>query len=291
MNWPGFQEWRIVVGDADYAVTVGGEGPPLVLLHGFPQTHACWSRVAPTLAGRHTVVAPDLRGYGASRAPAGGPCGEGYTKREMAREIVELMARLGHHRFAVVGHDRGARVAYRMALDHPDRVERVAVLNIVSTLDQFERMGGGPSLGYWPWFLLAQPAPFPERVMGADPGAVLDHAFDTWTSRPAAIDARHRAEYLAAATPDTVAAMCGDYRASFHLDREHDAADRAAGRRIAAPLLVVTGADEAQLADAPEVWAAWAEDVTAARVPGGHFVPEEAPEELVAVLSSFLGAP
>jgi len=290
MSGPGFQQRRIVVGEVDYALTVGGEGPPLLLLHGFPQTHACWSRVAPALAGRHTVVAPDLRGYGASRAPAGGPRGEGYTKREMAWEIVELMARLGHHRFAVVGHDRGARVAYRMALDHPDRVERVAVLNIVSTLDQFERMGGGPSLGYWPWFLLAQPAPFPERVMGADPGAVLDHAFDTWTSRPAAIDARHRAEYRAAATPDTVAAMCADYRASFHLDREHDAADRAAGRRIAAPLLVVTGADEAQLADAPDVWAAWAEDVTAARVAGGHFVPEEDPEELVAVLSSFLGA-
>jgi haloacetate dehalogenase len=191
----------------------------------------------------------------------------------MALELVELMGRLGHERFAVVGHDRGARVAYRMALDHPDRVERVAVLNVVSTLDQFARMGGGPSLGYWPWFLLAQPAPFPERLVGADPGALLDHAFDTWTGRPGAITPEHRAEY---------------YRASFHLDREHDAADRETGRRITAPLLVVTGADETQLADAGDVWAAWADDVTAARVPGGHFVPEEAPDELLGVLVPFL---
>jgi haloacetate dehalogenase len=285
--WPGFGDSRVIVGGAEYAVTRGGHGPPLLLLHGFPQTHACWSGVAPGLARRHTVIAADLRGYGASRAPAGGPRGEGYTKREMARELVEVMERLGHERFAVVGHDRGARVAYRMALDHPDRVERVAVLNIVPTLDQFARMGGGPSLGYWPWFLLAQPAPFPERLVGADPAALLDHAFDTWASRPEAI--AHRADYLAAATPDTIAAMCADYRASFHLDRADDAADRHSGRRITAPLLVVTGADEAQLADAPEVWAAWADDVTAARVPGGHFVPEEAPEELVAVLMSFLG--
>jgi haloacetate dehalogenase len=286
MPWPGFEDSRVVVGEAEYAVTRGGEGPPLLLLHGFPQTHACWSRVAPALARRHTVVAPDLRGYGASRAPAGRPRGEGYTKREMARELVELMTRLGHGRFAVVGHDRGARVAYRMGLDHPDRVERAAVLNIVPTLDQFARMGGGPSLGYWPWFLLAQPAPFPERLVGADPGALLDHAFDTWASRPHAID--HRADYLAALTPETIAAICSDYRASFHLDRLHDVADREAGRRIAAPLLVVTGADEAQLADAAEVWAGWADDVTAARVPGGHFVPEEAPEELLAVLMPFL---
>jgi haloacetate dehalogenase len=289
VSWAGFEDSRVVVGEAEYAVTRGGEGPPLLLLHGFPQTHICWSGVAPALARRHTVVAPDLRGYGASRAPAGGPQGEGYTKREMAGELVELMAQLGHPRFAVVGHDRGARVAYRMALDHVDQVERVAVLNIVSTLDQFARMGGGPSLGYWPWFLLAQPAPFPERLVGADPAALLDHAFDTWTSRPAAIV--RRAEYLAAMSADTIAAMCADYRASFHLDREHDAADREAGRRIVAPLLVVTGADEAQLADAPDVWAAWADDLAAARVPGGHFVPEEAPEELVAVLMPFFAAP
>ena len=268
---------------------MGGSGPPVLLLHGFPQTHLCWDRVAPALAERHTVVLADLRGYGASTAPPGGPRGEGYTKREMVAELVQVMAGLGHERYAVVGHDRGARVGYRMALDHPGVVDRLAVLNVIPTLDQFERMSGGPSLGYWPWVLLAQPAPMPERLLGADPEAVLDHVFATWPADPAAISEDHRAAYCAAMTPATVAAMCADYRASFHVDREHDADDRNAGRRIAAPLLVVTGAEETQLDDAAEVWREWATAVTATTVPGGHFVPEESPRELLELLLPFLG--
>ena len=287
MPWSGFEDTRVTVRETDYFLTHGGDGPPVLLLHGFPQTHACWSLVAPMLARSHLVVAPDLRGYGDSHAPAGGPRGEGYTKREMAAELVDLMVGLGHRRFAVVGHDRGARVAYRMALDHPDRVARVAVLNVVPTLEQFERMGGGPSLGYWPWFLLAQPPPFPERLIGADPGALLDHAFDTWTGDPAAIDTDHRAAYRAAMTPETIASMCADYRASFHADRWHDADDRGT-RRIAAPVLLVTGQDETQLADAPQVWARWTDDLTAMRLPGGHFIPEEAPEALGQALAVLL---
>ncbi len=277
------------VGDTAYHVVVGGSGPPVLLLHGFPQTHLCWDRVAPALAERHTVVLVDLRGYGASTAPPGGPRGEGYTKREMAAELVQVMAGLGHERFAVVGHDRGARVGYRMALDHPGVVDRLAVLNVIPTLDQFERMSGGPSLGYWPWVLLAQPAPMPERLLGADPEAVLDHVFATWPADPAAISDDHRAAYRAAMTRATVAAMCADYRASFHVDREHDADDRNAGRRIAAPVLVVTGAEETQLDDAAEVWREWATAVTATTVPGGHFVPEESPGELLELLLPFLG--
>ena len=277
------------VGDAAYHVVVGGSGPPVLLLHGFPQTHLCWDRVAPALAERHTVVLADLRGYGASAAPPGGPRGEGYTKREMAAELVQVMAGLGHERYAVVGHDRGARVGYRMALDHPGVVDRLAVLNVIPTLDQFERMSGGPSLGYWPWVLLAQPAPMPERLLGADPAAVLDHVFATWPADPAAISDDHRAAYRAAMTRATVAAMCADYRASFHVDREHDADDRNARRRIAAPLLVVTGAEETQLDDAAEVWREWATAVTATTVPGGHFVPEESPRELLELLLPFLG--
>lgn len=277
------------VGDTAYHVVVGGSGPPVLLLHGFPQTHLCWDRVAPALAERHTVVLVDLRGYGASTAPPGGPRGEGYTKREMAAELVQVMAGLGHERFAVVGHDRGARVGYRMALDHPGVVDRLAVLNVIPTLDQFERMSGGPSLGYWPWVLLAQPAPMPERLLGADPEAVLDHVFATWPADPAAISDDHRAAYRAAMTHATVAAMCADYRASFHVDREHDADDRNAGRRIAAPVLVVTGAEETQLDDAAEVWREWATAVTATTVPGGHFVPEESPGELLELLLPFLG--
>jgi haloacetate dehalogenase len=265
-----------------------GAGPPVLLLHGFPETHLCWREVAPRLAQSHTVVLADLKGYGASEAPAGGPNGEGYSKREMAAELVELMGELGHERFAVVGHDRGARVAYRMALDHPGRVTRAAFLNVVPTIDQFERMGNGPSLGYWPWFLLAQPAPFPERVLEAAGVALLDHAFATWASNPDAIPPQSRTAYVDALTPSTIAAMCADFRASFHVDREHEAADRAASRRIEVPVLVITGADETQLADAPEVWAAWAEDLTAKLVPSGHFLPEEAPGEVAEALSEFL---
>src|ERR687888_2219286 len=288
MSLPGFHEERRSIGEASYFVCRAGAGSPVLLLHGFPETHACWHRIAPGLAKTHRVVAPDLRGYGASEAPPGGSRGEGYTKREMARDLVELMTGLGHERFAVVGHDRGARVAYRLALDHPDRVTRVALLNVVPTIDQFERMGAGPSLGYWTWFLLAQPAPFPERMLLADPGALLDLVFATWPSDPKAIDRERRDAYLRALTPSTAAAMCADFRASFHLDREHEAEDRAARRRIACPALVVTGEDETQLRDAPDVWQAWANDLTSTRVSGGHFNPEEAPGQLCDVLVKFL---
>ncbi|TMM14357.1 MAG: alpha/beta hydrolase [Actinobacteria bacterium] len=288
MSLPGFVDGRLTVGEASYFVASGGAGPPTLLLHGFPETHLCWEHVAPELAGTHHVVCPDLRGYGASEAAPGGPRGEGYSKREMAGELVEIMASFGHARFAVVGHDRGARVAFRLALEHPDRVTRVAILNIVPTLEQFERMGAGPSLGYWPWFLLAQPAPFPEQMVGANPAALLEHVFATWSSSPNAISAEHRDAYGRALTAPTIAAMCADYRASFHLDRQHDSDDRAMSRRIAAPVLLVTGEDETQLADAPEVWRGWTRDLRVARVPGGHFLPEETPQALAELLVEFL---
>jgi haloacetate dehalogenase len=288
MSLPGFKEGRLAIGEASYFFAEAGTGPPVLLLHGFPETHACWHRVAPRLAEGHCVVAVDLRGYGSSEAPPGGPRGEGYTKREVAAELVELMAQLGHERFAVVGHDRGARVAYRLALDHQGRVTHVALLNVIPTIDQFERMGAGPSLGYWTWFLLAQPAPFPEHVLLAGPEGVLEHVFATWSTDPETIDRERRDAYLRALTPSTAAAMCADFRASFHLDREHEAEDRAAGRRIACPALVVTGEDETQLRDAPDVWQAWADNLTARRVSGGHFNPEEAPGELSEVLVEFL---
>jgi haloacetate dehalogenase len=285
---PGFTKISHPVGDDELHVETAGAGAPIVLLHGFPETSFCWRRVAPELAERRTVVALDLPGYGASRAPAGGPHGEGFSKREMAAAVTELMTALGHERFAVVGHDRGARVAYRLALDHPERVTHVAVLNTVPTIDQFERIGDDPSLGYWPWFLLAQPAPFPERLLEAEPEAVLEHVFATWSADPSAIDAEARAAYRSALDRSTIAAICADYRASFHIDRHHDAADRDAGRRITAPLIVVTGSEEVQLADAPAVWRRWADDVSAREVPGGHFIPEESPAELLAALVDFL---
>lgn len=291
MSLTGFEEGRHRVGNASYYVAATGAGPPLLLLHGFPETHACWHRVAPALSASHRVVVPDIRGYGGSEAPAGGPRGEGYTKREMAADLVALMDRFGYEHFAVVGHDRGARVAYRLALDHPERVTRIGLLNVVPTIDQFERMGRGPSLGYWPWFLLAQPAPFPERTMLAAADAFLEHVFATWPSDPGAITPENRAAYRESLTPSTVAAMCADYRASYYLDREHEAADRAAHRRIRCPALFVSGAEETQLADAAAVWRRWAEDLTASRLPGGHFIPEEAPDELVELLLDFLAGP
>jgi haloacetate dehalogenase len=201
----------------------------------------------------------------------------------------DLLAGLAHLCCAGFGHARGARVAYRLALDYPERVRSVALLNVVPTVDQFERMGAGPSLGYWPWFLLAQPAPFPERLIAADPAGLLEHVFATWPSSPDAIVPEHRDEYLRALTAETISAMCADYRASFHFDRRHEEDDRTAGRRIAAPVLLVIGDDETQLADAPDVWRAWAEDLTAIRVPGGHFIPEEAPRELTDALAAFFG--
>jgi haloacetate dehalogenase len=260
----------------------------VLLLHGFPQTHYCWRHVVPTLARGRTVVVTDLRGYGATTAPAGGPEGQGYSKRELALDLVELMDALGFARFAVVGHDRGARVAYRIALDHPDRVEKLAVLNVLPTLDQFERMGGGPSLGYWPWYLLAQPAPFPEQLIAADRENFLRFVFESWTERRDAIGDDAFREYLTAMDAPTIAAMCADYRASFWRDRDDDAADRRAQRRIESPVLVAVGEAERQLADAADVWRTWAGDVRARTLPGGHFIPEEAPQELARVLEEFL---
>ena len=282
---------RFDVRGASYLVGTVGDGPPVLLLHGFPQTHYCWRGVIPKLAERHRVVATDLRGYGDATAPPGGPEGQGFSKRELANDLVDLMHTLEMDRFTVIGHDRGARVAYRMALDHPDRIERLAVLNVVPTLDQFERMGGGPSLGYWPWFLLAQPAPFPEGLIAAASDHFLRFVFASWSSRPGAIAADAIAEYLRVLDEQTIAAMCADYRASFWLDRDHDAADLDSGRRIDCPLLVITGADETQLADAAAVWRKWASDVRAKTLPGGHFIPEEAPEELAIALLNFLDEP
>jgi len=279
---------RFAVRGADYLVASAGSGRPVLLLHGFPQTHYCWRGVVPTLAERYTVVAPDLRGYGGTTAPEGGPEGQGFSKREMATDLVELMAILGLERFAVVGHDRGARVAYRMALDFPERADQLVVLNVIPTLEQFERMGSAPSLGFWPWFLLAQPAPFPERLIAAAPEHFLRFVFDSWAHDPAAIDAEAFDEYLRALREATIASICADYRASFWFDRIDDAADREAGNRIECPTLIITGQEETQLADAATVWRGWARHMRSATLPGGHFIPEESAQPLAAALLDFL---
>jgi haloacetate dehalogenase len=261
----------------------------VLLLHGFPQTHCCWHRVAPRLARGYTVVACDLKGYAGSPSEPGGPLGEGYAKRDMAAELVELMRRLGFERFAVAGHDRGGRVGYRMALDHPDAVERLAVLNIVPTVEQFERMAADAALEYWPWFFLAQPPPFAERVVGASAGYVVRHILETWTAEPGAIAPDAVERYVRAFTPAAIAGICAEFRAAFHLDRPLDDADRRAGRRIGCPVLVHWGAEEGAMSDGPlPVWRRWADDVSGGPLPSGHFIPEEAPDELAASLVSFL---
>src|SRR5215207_1446043 len=198
MSIEGFEYQTVRVGSTCYRVAAAGNGPPVLLLHGFPQTHYCWHRVGPVLAERNRVVACDLKGYGETRGEPGGPLGEGYSNRERAAELVELMSQLGFERFSVVGHDRGGRVAYRMALDHPGAVERLGVLNIVPTVDQFERMAGDASIDYYPWFFLAQPAPFAERLIGASAEYFLRHTLSSWAATPGAISPQATERYLRA---------------------------------------------------------------------------------------------
>jgi haloacetate dehalogenase len=286
----GFDYMGIEAGPTSYRPGVAGEGPPVLLLHGFPETHYCWHRVAPGLAEDHTVVVCDLKGYGESRSKPGGELGEGYSNRERAAELVELMKRLGHERFSVVGHDRGGRVAYRMALDHPDSVERLSVLNVIPTVEQFERMDGDTALGYWPFIFLAQPPPFAERVISASAEFVVRSILESWPASPDAISDEAIEHYLRGFTPETIPGICAEYRASFHIDRQMDAEDRDAGRTIACPVLVHWGSEEGQMSDSLEVWRRWADSAAGGPLPSGHFIPEEAPEELLASLRPFLAA-
>jgi haloacetate dehalogenase len=289
MSIEGFEYTEVGLGGTRYRPGVAGDGPPVVLLHGFPQTHYCWHRVAPALAEHHRVVVCDLKGYGETRAAPGGALGEGYSNRERAAELVELMAKLGHQRFSVAGHDRGGRVAYRMALDHPEAVDRLAVLNVIPTADQFERMAEGVALEYWPFIFLAQPPPFAERVIGASAEYVLKHILESWPASPEAISAEATEHYRRAFTPEAIPGICAEYRASFHIDRQMDAEDREAGRRIASPVLVHWGSEEGAMSDSLEVWRRWADRVEGGPLPSGHFIPEEAPRELTVSLTAFLG--
>ena len=270
---------------------LGGAGPPLLLLHGNPQTHAIWHAMAPTLARRFTVVCPDLRGYGFSFKPPVSADHAAYAKRAMAADMVALMAALGFPRFRLVGHDRGGRVAHRLALDHPGAVERLAVLDIIPTLEHFERTDMAFALGYYHWFWFAQPHPFPENLISAAP-EVWFHAHTNRSPRPS--DLFHPtalADYLAAARdPAMIAGMCEDYRASTGIDLEHDRASRAAGQRIACPLLALWGSRGKIGAwyDAPAIWRQYCDAaVTAAAVDAGHYIPEEAPAETLGWFERF----
>jgi haloacetate dehalogenase len=246
--------------------------------------------VAPGLAERFTVVAPDLRGYGASSKPPAGDDHAGYGKRAMARDQVEVMAALGFPTFRLVGHDRGARVAYRLALDHPRRVERLALLDIVPTLEQFAQVDKGGALGSYHWYFLAQPPGFPERLIGNDAEFFLRHTLETWCGTPGAFAPEAMEEYVRAfKDPDVIRGTCEDYRAGATIDCDHDRENQERGDRITCPLLVLWG-DKGRphkRRQVMETWARWATDVRGQGLPCGHFLPEEAPEETLRELLAF----
>jgi haloacetate dehalogenase len=290
----GFDDQRVDVGD-DIAIRtrVGGAGPPVLLLHGYPQTHVCWHAVAPRLvAAGFTVVLTDLRGYGDSAKPPGGPDHAAYSKRAMAADQVAVMRRLGFARFRLAGHDRGGRVAHRLALDHPEAVERLAVLDIAPTATMYARTDRAFATGYYHWFFLIQPSPLPERLIGAEPELYLRRKLDAWSRGASDIFAPEAfAEYLRCfADPATIAATCEDYRAAASVDLAHDADD--ADQRIEAPLLVLWG-ERALVGRTYDVLATWREKARAVQgraLPTGHYLPEEAPEATAAALAGFFAA-
>ncbi|HEX3235956.1 MAG TPA: alpha/beta hydrolase [Gemmatimonadales bacterium] len=293
----GFKSATLETGETSIFVRSSGSGPPLLLLHGFPETHLMWRGVAPLLARDFTVVCADLRGYGSSGCPASAPDHGPYAKRAMARDLVAVMERLGFSRFSVAGHDRGGRVAYRMALDHPSRVDRLAVLDVLPTETVWERADARLALGFWPWSLLAQPEPLPERILTAAAEAIVDDALGGWGSPPAVFPPVVRAAYVEALRdPGHAHAICEEYRAAATIDREHDRADRAAGRRIGCPLLVLwsgpgpLGTWYVEESGPLAVWRAWSDDVRGQPFDAGHFFPEEAPQQTAEALGRFFTA-
>ena len=291
----GFELATHAVGDGTLRARIGGSGPPLLLLHGNPQTHAMWHAVAPELARTHTVICPDLRGYGGSFKPAPSTDHAPYSKRAMARDMAELMASLGHEQFAVISHDRGARVAHRLALDHPNKVTRLAVLDIVPTIEHFERTDMAFALGYYHWFWFAQPHPFPEELINAAP-ATWFHAHTSREPKPPGFFREEAMQdYLAAAhDPEMIAGMCEDYRAAATIDLEHDRISRSQGLRVQCPMLVLWGA-KGRIGGWYDPVALWREyclaPVHGHAVDSGHYLAEEAPQEVLAAVQPFIAEP
>lgn len=284
-----FQSRRIAVADTEIHLRLGGSGPPLLLLHGYPQSHVMWHKVAPALAQHFTVVAADLRGYGDSAKPPSDTAHVNYAKRTMARDQVLLMQALGFEQFSVCGHDRGARVAYRMALDHAC-VTKLAVLDVVPTLEQFERMGQAGSLGSYHWYFLAQPPPFPETLISAQADYFLHHMLSNWSGSEGIFTPAAMAEYERCfRNPETIRATCEDYRAGATIDCELDATDREQGHRITCPMLALWGEKGRphKRREVLDIWRLWATDVAGHGLPCGHFLPEEAPEETLQALRTF----
>src|SRR5271167_5144770 len=286
--FPGFERRLIATSGAEINLVTGGSGLPLLLLHGYPQTHLMWRKVATRLAAEFTVVIPDLRGYGDSSKPPAGPDNENYSKRALALDQVETMAALRFKRFAVAGHDRGARVAHRLARDHGERIERLALLDIVPTLYRFETIDQKAATSSWHWFFLIQPRGFPERLIGSEAEFFLRHQLSTLLRDPAKLAPEEFAEYLRCfRNPETIRATCDEYRAGASIDLVHDRADR--GRKLTMPLLVLWGRRSSQGSayDVLTVWREHAETISGRGIDSGHFLPEEAPEETYRALRGF----
>lgn len=289
--FPGFARRRIDTSGAAINLVTGGSGPPLLLLHGYPETHLMWRKLAPRLAADFTLVIPDLRGYGDSSKPPAGPDRANYAKRALALDQIEAMAALGFERFRVAGHDRGARVAHRLALDHPAKVERVALLDIVPTLYRFETIDQKAATASFHWFFLIQGGGLPERLIGAEAEFFLRHMMGAAGRDPRIVEPQAFAEYLRCfSDPETIRATCDEYRAGAGIDLVHDRADR--GRRIEPPLFVLWGARSAQGSgyDLLAVWRERAQTVTGRAVESGHFLAEEAPEATGRELQEFFAA-
>jgi haloacetate dehalogenase len=290
--FPGFTRTRVATQGAEINLVHGGAGPPVLLLHGYPQTHVMWHAVAPRLAKHFTVVAADLRGYGDSSKPESAPDHAAYSKRAMAADQVEAMASLGFDRFFVVGHDRGARVAFRMALDHPEHVAKLALLDIIPTAKVWALMDKRLAQSTYHWLFLAQPADLPERLIGNDVEFFLRWTLNSWAAKPDWWTKEAFAEYLRCfRDPATIHGTCEDYRAGATIDLVHDDAD--GKRKLDCPLLVLWGAagKNARHFDFLSIWRQRAGDVRGGGIECGHFLPEEAPDETYAALREFLAAP
>ena len=308
MSWfEGFETRRFQVNGVEIFARLSGpvDAPPLLLLHGYPQTHVIWQRVAQALRGRFRLVLPDLRGYGDSSRPAGDAEHLNYSKRAMAQDLAELMTQLGHARFGVAGHDRGGRVAHRLALDHPQRVSRLALIDIAPTLDMYAATDVRFATAYYHWFMLIQPAPLPERLLASDPTFFLHRALGGFgitgaggsagsaQAALAYIEPRALAEYERCfGRPDALHASCEDYRASAGIDLVHDRASRAAGEKIACDTFVLWGERGivGQLFEPLALWQAQcAAQVSSAAIAAGHFIPEERHAETAALLLRHFG--
>jgi haloacetate dehalogenase len=290
---PGFSHAQLKLHDVTVHYSVGGNGPPLLCLPGHPQTRVIWHKVAPALAQQFTVVLPDIRGYGDTTRPPVSDDHAAYSKRAMALDQIQLMQALGFERFRVLAHDRGARVAHRLMLDHPQAIQRAVLLDICPTLAMYEGTTDLFARKYWHWFFLIQPAPLPESLIAASPELYIKSVMGGRHAGLAAFDPRAMAEYLRCAQlPGWAAGICEDYRAAATIDLEHDRADRAAGKRVQSPLMVLWGEHGIvqKCFDVLPVWRQYATDVRGQTLPCGHYIPEEAPQELLVQIQPFLNS-